>query len=142
MIKLVNLKFIFLVVVVLVILHISIISSQKLAPERVFVYVQTPDGEYDRTAFCFGDVFKDKSLFIDHKPLEKIEKLSDIIDTKKWDIPGDYGYYSFEPNLGSYGGDYEIRIVCTGNKGRTIGYTIINNTHVPCEVKDRGFLIC
>ena len=133
--------FIFLIIVLFIFIHISIISSFSVAPKTIFVRVQNPEKMQDISVSCKADISKEELIY-DDKPLEKIDSISDYIDIKKWDIDGELSYYLLETGLDDYKGDYEIRIICIGNGGKSVGYTIITNENVPCEIKDKEILVC
>lgn len=138
-----KISFIFLIIVLFISLHIFLISFlDNKSPDTIFIYVQTSEGTPDVSAFCKADIFKEGNLFYRDKSLEKVEKISDYIDIKKWSLGEEKGYYLLYTGLNDYKGNFEIKIVCIGGEGKSVGYTIINNTNVPCEIKNKRMLIC
>lgn len=137
-----KLVFGFAVIVLIILLHIEfLVNTRDVAPETVLVHVKTPNGTPDVNAVCKADVISEKKTNEDI-PLERLNSLYDYVWGEYWDVPEDKGFYKLETGLPKNVKDYEIKIVCSGNNYKTIGYTIINKTNMPCEVMDNGFLIC
>jgi len=58
-------------------------------------------------------------------------------------IDNSEGFYELETELNGNEKEFEIRIVCISQGNKDVGYTILNNTNLPCEIKEGGrILIC
>lgn len=105
------------------------------APETVYIRVLKPDNKTPEVnALCKADISSDNRIINDF-PLEKVNNMP--IDCYKGDCKNlSKGYYMLNTNLNGYRGKFEIKIVCVTKD--SVSYKILNNTHIPCEIKDNG----
>jgi|SRR3989344_92986 len=118
------------------------LRRQQPAPETILIKVLKSDGKTPEiNATCKADIIARKGS-IEDKPLMKIESLYDYVDINKITILDNKGYYKLDTGLNDYRGNFEIKIVCISSGNAGVSYTILNNTNLPCEIKEKGFLIC
>jgi len=117
-------------------------TSKRKAPEVVLFRVLDNDKIPIVDADCKADISSNR-LLIEDKSLKEIENIYEYIqgihvegkDSQK-------GFYELETELKDEK-EFEIRIVCSSPDNKHIGYTILNNTNIPCEIKESGrILIC
>ncbi len=137
-----NKKWIVLFIVLLLMLHIELIAGTKTAPETVLINVLTPDGKPDETSICFADIYKADELFVQNRSLELIPSMAKYIDIKKWDLDRDKGYYKLDTGLKGYKGKFKMIVNCHSTVYHTEGIVKLNNTHIPCEMREGKYLIC
>ena len=118
-------------------------TSKRNAPEVVLFRVLDNDKIPIVDADCKADISSNK-LLIEDKSLKEIENIYEYIqgihvegkDSQK-------GFYELETELNGNEKEFEIRIVCISQGNKDVGYTILNNTNLPCEIKEGGrILIC
>ena len=133
---------IILIAYLLIHIELKIHNRNALAPETVLIYVAKPDGiAPEPDANCKADIITENEV-VEDKPLNKIESMFEYIDINNWDVSEDKGFYELKTGLENYKGDFEIKIVCISPQAKGVSYTILNNTNIPCEIKDGGFMIC
>ena len=127
----------------LMLIHTSIITSTRPAPETVLIRILSPDNRTPELgAECKADITTEQGIQEDQQ-LQEIEDLYSYIDIKKFDTRENKGFYALTTGLKDYQGQYEIRIVCVSQGNKGVSYTILNNTNMPCELADKGrFVIC
>jgi len=123
---------IFLFLIIGVILLIEFLPSH--APEIVYIRVLKADNQTpEENAFCKSNIITPNTI-IEDKNLEKIDSLPiNCYAEECLDENYNKGYYKLETELKNYKGKFEIQIVCITETG--VSYTVLNNTHIPCEVK-------
>jgi len=132
-----------IIVIILVAIEFKIHSIKSTAPQTILIFIKDSDGVTPVTgASCKADILKNNKLIINDKELNEIQSMFKYINIKKWDIKEDRGYYELKTGFENYQGNFEIKIVCISPQNRGVSYTILNNTNLPCEVKDGGYLIC
>jgi|SRR3989344_2018523 len=135
-------KLILIIAVIIAILQIEATARTKTAPETVLVRVLTPNNLPDANALCKADIYKEEILIEQGKKLRMIPSMAEYIDIRKWDLPTDKGYYELETDLKDYKGQFKIIVNCFLPDYNSTGIVIMNNTHIPCELRERKYLIC
>jgi len=131
-----------ILLILLIFIFISFNFSKHL-PEKVLIHVLDNGESPIVNANCKADIITEENI-IEDKGLIELQSISTIIKDINILKPGDEkGYYQLETGLKNYKGDFEIRIVCISSDSKQVGYTIINNTNMPCDVRENGkVLIC
>ncbi|VVB82692.1 Uncharacterised protein [uncultured archaeon] len=126
---------IIIAVIILIVFLVEFIPSN--APETIYIKVtklnnQTPE----ENAFCKADIIAG-GYSIENKPLEKAKEppVSCYVEECA-NLEYGRGFYKLETGLKNYKGQFEIKIVCITETG--VSYTILNNTHIPCEIMENG----
>src|SRR3989344_7542779 len=116
-------------------------TSKRKAPEVVLFRVLDNDKIPIVDADCKADISSTR-LLIEDKSLKEIENIYEYIQGIH--VSGENpekGFYELETGLKGNEKEYEIRIVCISPANKDIGYTIINNTNIPCEIKESGRIL-
>lgn len=126
---------IIVIVIIILLLFIELLPSN--APETIYIRVLKPDKKMpEENAYCKADIITTKQR-IEDKTLEKVEDMElDCYTDECINEQNNKGFYKLETGLKNYKGKFEIKIVCITKE--TVSYTILNNTHIPCEVTNNG----
>jgi len=133
-------KVLFLILILYMIIHVEIIIHKKYAPESVLIKVRTAEGNPEINAKCHADIFSDQ-INEENKELKELSTIYEFIDIKKFILDDSKGHYLLETGFSQYDREFEIRIVCYSPSFKGVSYTIINNTHNKCEIKEDGKLV-
>jgi|SRR3989344_4812404 len=118
-------------------------TSKRNAPEVILFRVLDENKIPIADADCKADISSNR-LLIEDKSLKEIENIYDYI--KGIHVSGtspEKGFYELETNFTENEKEFEIKIVCISPGNKNVGYTILNNTNIPCEIKENGkILIC
>ena len=140
--KIYSIIIILFVFLLLIAIELKIYSNKSTAPETILIFIKDTDGIPPVIgASCKADIITSYEI-IEDKPLSEISSMFNYINIRKWDIKQDKGYYELKTDLDDYRGNFEIKIVCISPQNKGVSYTILNNTNLPCEVKEDGYLIC
>ncbi len=130
-----------LVIVISVIIFSEIQSYTRPVPITVFVWVLDVDGNPEINAFCRADIITENGV-VEDKPLEEVGSIFDYISPGELSGLEEKGYYKLETGLTKQDKTFEIKIVCINPGATGVSYTILNNTHLPCEIQEGGYWIC
>lgn len=138
--KAVKLSLIFILVLLLIIIEWNL--RFKPAPESILIRLLNSDSKTpELNASCSADIItKSKTTY--NKSLTEIENLYDYVDENKIIVPDKKGYYELKTGLNGYRYNFEIRVICISEDKKRESYELFNKTHLPCEVKEEGFIVC
>ncbi len=107
------------------------------APETIYIRVLKTDNITPETnAICKADIIKNNEL-TEINLLNKTDYMPLDCYTKECANESyNQGFYELETGLNNYRGKFEIDIVCITPVG--VSYTILNNTHIPCDIENNG----
>lgn len=131
------------ITIVLMLIQIEIVIHRNYAPESLLIRVNAPKGLPQENATCKADIVSNQ-INVNDKSLKGLNSIYDFVDANTWSYKnGDKGFYLLETNFSNYQGEFEIKIVCYSPGYSGVSYTVINNTNMPCELRDNGkFLVC
>ena len=136
-------ELLFLLVILGIIIFVIIFSevqhNTKPVPKTIFIRV-LDDEEPVLGAFCKADIISEKFI-VEDKPLKEVESLFDYLPPNALYGFREKGYYKLETGLSKKDKIFEIKIVCINPGATGVSYTILNNTNLPCEIRE-GYLIC
>jgi len=138
-----NNKYAYLIIFVIIaymIIHVELIVNRQYAPESVLINVATKEGLPETNAKCYADI-SSSQVNQENKELQELSTIYQVVDPTIFTGIIDKGYYLLETGFQQYTGKFEIRIVCYSPGFKGVSYTILNNTNIPCEMKEGGKLV-
>ena len=126
-------------IIILVIIFSEVQHNTKPVPKTIFIRV-LDNKEPVLGAFCRADIISE-NFIVEDKLLEEVESLFAYISPNTRYGLKEKGYYKLETGLSKKDKIFEIKIVCINPGATGVSYTILNNTNLPCEIKE-GYLIC
>lgn len=127
-------------IILSVIIFSEIQHNMRLVPETIFIKVLDKE-EPVTGASCRADIITENNV-VEDKMLEEVESIFDYIPASTRYGFRERGYYKLETGLSKQDKIFEIKIVCINPRAAGVSYTILNNTHLPCEIKEGGYMIC
>ena len=121
-------------------------NSERKAPQSVLVFFGDNYENALSGANCKADIITSE-VVVEDKPLNELVNIFNKfpeIELGVKDKSGK-GFYELQTGFNSSQKirDFEIKIVCVSKDNKNVGYTIINNTNMPCELIDKGnVLVC
>ena len=118
-------------------------SSSRKIPSKVLIQVLDSDKNPILNASCKADITTENEV-IEDKLLKEIENIRDVLPAIS--LPNqikdsEKGFYQLDTGIEEYKGNFEIKIVCISPQAKEVGYVVLNNTNIPCEVKDKGKVV-
>ena len=138
-----NNKYAYLIIFVIIaymIIHVELIVNRQYAPESVLINVATKEGLPETNAKCYADI-SSSQVNQENKELQELSTIYQVVDPTIFTGTRDKGYYLLETGFQQYTGKFQIRIVCYSPGFKGVSYTILNNTNIPCEMKEGGKLV-
>lgn len=138
--KTVKLSLIFILIFLLIIIELHLMF--KPAPDTILIRLLNSEKNFvELNASCSADIItKEKTIY--NKSLTEIESLYDYVDKNKVIAPSDKGYYELKTGLNGYRHNFEIKVTCISEDKKRESFEVFNRTHLPCEVKDKSFIVC
>jgi hypothetical protein len=138
--------FVAFVIILCVALFFLIETSEKNPPQSVLVFFGDTYENALTNASCKADIITSEAV-VENKPLNEIGNIFNKIPGIEIGVKdkSGKGFYELKTEFNSSQDidNFEIKIVCISKDNKNIGYTIINNTNVPCELIDKGqVLVC
>ncbi len=90
---------------------------------------------------CTADIIT-KDNFVNDKELNLVDNIFDYFSHDVFYNMPEEGYYRLETGLSKKDKIFEIEIFCIDYNNIGVGYIFMNNTNVPCDLKEGGYVIC
>ncbi len=129
--------FILVFIIVLIVIELKIASPQ--VPETVFFILLDDKGNPVEGATCKASMEQNGITW--EKPFEN-PTVTDVIDPYTYNIPVDKGLYVLTTGL-KHSRTFSIKIVCINPENQGVASKVIDQDHIPCDLREDGkLLIC